>query len=98
MLPSFHIEFLSKPSWRSAMSLVDMFDTDQTSHQEDGFAKQSARRMFCVSALLLSAMLIATFLLNFSLSVPLARNAELRSFVAEGDSGSIGRLIAVGGS
>ena len=80
------------------MSLVDMFDTDQTSHQEDGFAKQSAHRMFWVSALLLSALLIAMFLLNVSLSLPSPRNAELRSFIAEGDSVSIGRLLAVGGS
>jgi hypothetical protein len=80
------------------MSLVNMFDADQEFHQEDGFAKQSAHRMFWLSALLLTAMLIATFLLNFSLSVPLARNAEFRSFIAENNGVPIGRLIAVGGS
>lgn len=73
------------------MSLVDKFD-DQI---EPGFARsfdrESARRQFRVSILLVAAMAFAAFVLGFALPI----NASQNTSQAAGNGQFAGRLVSV---
>ncbi len=72
------------------MSLVDKFDDQIEPAYSSSFDRESARRQFRVSILLVAAMAIAAFVLGFALPVNSARNGTP---VADHDAFS-GRLVS----
>jgi hypothetical protein len=75
------------------MSLVDRFDDQQEPAFTRSFDRDSARRQFQVSAVLVVAMAIAAFVLGFALPIDSPRSTK--SAPIADDSGFTGRLVAV---
>lgn len=74
------------------MSLVDKFDEHTEPAFNRSFDRESARRQFRVSILLVAAMATAAFVLGFALPINSAHKAPP---VAEHGSNFAGRLVGV---
>lgn len=75
------------------MSLVDKFDDQIEPAFQRSFDRESARRQFRVSILLVAAMATAAFVLGFALPI----NSEHKSATPVAEDGSVfaGRLVTV---
>lgn len=75
------------------MSLVDRFDDQQEPAFTRSFDRDSARRQFQVSAVLVVAMAVAAFVLGFALPIDSPRS--MKSAPIADDSGFTGRLVTI---
>ena len=73
------------------MSLVDKFDDQIEPAYSRSFDRESARRQFRVSILLVAAMALAAFILGFALPINPAQNASPVADQAQ----FTGRLVSV---
>ncbi len=73
------------------MSLVDKFDDQIEPGYSRSFDRESARRQFRVSLLLVAAMAFAAFVLGFALPINSAQNATQTA----GHDQFSGRLVSV---
>ncbi len=75
------------------MSLVDKFEDQMEPAFTRSYDRDSARRQFRVSLLLVGAMAIAAFVLGFALPIS---SPDQASQVRAQDSAFLGRLVSVG--